>query len=121
PRLTYREALERYGTDKPDLRFGMEFLDLTDLLQAADFRLFQQTRGTGERIRGIRAPGGGALSRRELDELADVARAAGAAGALWVRRGEAGLAGTFARGLDAGLTDRFLEATGLRPGDLFVA
>src|SRR5690606_18317813 len=78
-------------------------------------------RGTGERIRGIRAPGGGALSRRELDELADVARAAGAAGALWVRRGEAGLAGTFARGLDAGLTDRFLEATGLRPGDLFVA
>jgi len=121
PRMTYQEALERYGTDKPDLRFGMEFQDLTDLLQAADFRLFQQTRGTGERIRGIRAPGGGVLSRRELDELADVARAAGAAGALWVRRTDEGLAGTFARGLDEGLTERFIERTGLRPGDLFVA
>ena len=121
PRMTYREALERYGTDKPDLRFGMEFQDLTDLLQAADFRLFQQTRGTGERIRGIRAPGGGVLSRRELDELAEVARAAGAAGALWVRRTDEGLAGTFARGLDEGLTEQFIERTGLRPGDLFVA
>ena len=121
PRMTYREALGRYGTDKPDLRFGMEFQDLTDLLQAADFRLFQQTRGTGERIRGIRAPGGGVLSRRELDELAEVARAAGAAGALWVRRTDEGLAGTFARGLDEGLTEQFIERTGLRPGDLFVA
>jgi len=120
PRMTYREAMERYGTDKPDLRFGMEFQDVTDLLQAADFRLFQQTRGTGERIRGIRAPGGGALSRRELDELAEIARAAGAAGALWVRRTEDGLTGTFARGLDEGLTQRFIERTGLQPGDLFV-
>ena len=121
PRLTYREAIERYGTDKPDLRFGMEFVDLTELLQATDFRLFQQTRGTGERIRGIRAPGGGALSRRELDELAEVARANGAAGALWVRRTEEGLAGTFARALDEGQTAQFIERTGLEPGDLFVA
>ncbi len=121
PRLTYREALERYGTDKPDLRFGMEIQDLTELLQASEFRLFQETAGTGRRIRGIRAPGGGQLSRKELDQLTDVAKAAGAAGALWVRRTAEGLAGTFARGLDAGLTERFLERTGLEEGDLFVA
>lgn len=122
PRLTYREAMDRYGTDKPDLRFGMEFQDLTDLLQEADFRLFQDTRGTGARIRGIRASGGGtALSRREIDELAEVARGAGAAGALWVRRTENGLSGTFARALDEGLAERFIRETGLEVGDLFVA
>jgi len=121
PRLTYREAMERYGTDKPDLRFGMEFQDVTDLLREAEFRLFQETRGTAVRIKGIRAPGGGAaLSRKELDELAAVARAAGAAGALWVRRTDEGLAGQFAKALDEGLTERFIAATGLEPGDLFV-
>ncbi|MBI4409101.1 MAG: aspartate--tRNA ligase [Gemmatimonadetes bacterium] len=121
PRLTYAEALEKYGTDKPDLRLGMEFQDLTDLLREADFRLFQETRGTGARIRGIRAPGGGAkLSRKQLDELAQVARDAGAAGALWLRRGAEGLAGSFARALEGSLGERFLERTALEVGDLFV-
>lgn len=121
PRLTYREAMERYGTDKPDLRFGMEIQDLTDLLQESEFRLFRDTRGTGARIRGIRASGAGTvLSRREIDELAEIARGAGAAGALWVRRTEEGLSGTFARGLDEGLAERFIQETGLEIGDLFV-
>ncbi|HEX7119043.1 MAG TPA: aspartate--tRNA ligase [Longimicrobiales bacterium] len=120
PRLTYREAMERYGTDKPDLRFGMEFQELTGLLQESEFRLFQETRGTGVRIKGIRAPGGASLSRKELDALADVAKAAGAAGALWVRRTEQGLAGQFAKALGDGLAERFIERTGLEVGDLFV-
>ncbi len=122
PRLTYREAMERYGTDKPDLRFGMEFHDLTDLLRESEFRLFQETRGTGARIKGIIAPGGGtALSRKELDALADVAKSAGAAGALWVRRTEEGISGQFAKALVGGLAERFIERTGMEPGDLFVA
>jgi aspartyl-tRNA synthetase len=120
PRLTFADAVARFGTDKPDLRLGMEIVDLTELLAGADFRLFQEAAGTGARIRGIRAPGGGSLSRRELDELAPVARAAGASGALWVRRAEDGLAGQFAKGLDEGLTARFMEAAGLDVGDLFV-
>ena len=122
PRLTYREAVDRYGTDKPDLRFGMEFQDLTDLLQETDFRLFQETKGSGRRIRGIVAPGLGAqLSRKELDQLTELAKAAGAAGALWVRRTPEGLAGTFAKGLDESLTQRFYETTEMAVGDLFVA
>jgi aspartyl-tRNA synthetase len=121
PRLTYAEALERYGTDKPDLRFDMPFLDVTDVLCHADFAPFRNTRDSGERIRGIVVPGGGALSRRELDELAPVARAAGATGALWVRRSADGLAGQFVKGLDPSLTGRFLDASGLDVGDLFVA
>ncbi|HEY0673950.1 MAG TPA: aspartate--tRNA ligase [Longimicrobiales bacterium] len=120
PRLTFREAMDRFGTDKPDLRFGLEIRDLTGLLQSADFRVFQDTRESGARIRGLVAPGGGALSRKELDQLADIARSGGAGGALWVRRTAEGLNGTFAKSLDANLAERFFEATGMQVGDLFV-
>jgi aspartyl-tRNA synthetase len=121
PRLTYTDALDRYGTDKPDLRFDMPFLDVTDILRESGFRLFQDTRGSGARIRGVVVQGGGALSRRELDELAAVAQSAGAAGALWVKRAADGLTGQFAKALDEGTAARFLEATRLQTGDLFVS
>jgi aspartyl-tRNA synthetase len=121
PRLTYAEALDRYGTDKPDLRFGMPFIDLTELLQQSEFRLFQNTREARTRIRGIVVEGGAELSRKEIDELANVAKAAGASGALWVKRGADGLSGQFAKGLDDSLQQRFFEATSMGIGDLFVA
>ncbi|MGI9180025.1 MAG: aspartate--tRNA ligase [Longimicrobiaceae bacterium] len=121
PRLSYAEAMARYGTDKPDLRFELPIEDLTELLQQADFRVFQATQGTGERIRGLHVPGGGALSRRELDELQEVARRGGAPGALWVKRGDDGFSGQFARALEGWIGDRFQAATGIQAGDLFVA
>ncbi|HYJ80643.1 MAG TPA: aspartate--tRNA ligase, partial [Longimicrobiaceae bacterium] len=121
PRLTYLEALARYGTDKPDLRYDLPVVDVTEVLQGADFRLFQATAGTEQRIRGVRAPGGARLSRRELDELQEVARRGGAAGALWVKRGDDGLSGQFAKALDGGTRDAFYAAAGLEAGDLFVA
>ncbi len=120
PRFTYADALERYGTDKPDLRFGMEFQDVTEVLRSTDFRLFRDTAGTGERIRGIRAPGGADLSRRELDELNNVARAAGGAGALWLRHTGDGISGPFARAMEGEARERFLRETGVAEGDLFV-
>ena len=122
PCLTYAESMMRYGTDKPDLRYDLEIVDVTDVLQRADFRLFQGVRGTAQRIRGLRVPGGARLSRRELDELQDVAKRGGAAGALWVKRGDDGaLSGQFAKALDEGLANAFHEAAGLEAGDLFVA
>ncbi|HEX6560051.1 MAG TPA: aspartate--tRNA ligase [Longimicrobiales bacterium] len=121
PRLTYRQAMDRYATDKPDMRFGLEIGDFTELLQASDFRVFKDTTTGGARIRGLVAPGGGALSRKELDGLADLARSGGAAGSLWVRRTEEGLNGSFAKALDESLTQRFYDAAGLQQGDLFVA
>ncbi len=121
PRLSYAEALEKYGTDKPDLRFGMEFIDVTDPLQSTEFRLFNQTSETGERIRGVVAKGGASLSRKELDGLAGVAQAAGAAGALWLKRGDEGFSGQFAKVLDGGTAQAFLGRTDMQPGDLFVA
>ena len=121
PRLSYAEAMARYGSDKPDLRFDLPIVDLTEVLQGADFRLFEATRGTAQRIRGIRAPGGARLSRKELDELQEVAKRGGAAGALWVKRGEDGLSGQFAKALDDATRDAFFAATGMETGDLFVA
>ncbi|MEJ2679105.1 MAG: hypothetical protein P8174_08530, partial [Gemmatimonadota bacterium] len=121
PRLSYVEALEKYGTDKPDLRFGMEFIDVTDPLQSTEFRLFGKTVETGERIRGIVARGGASLSRRELDALGGVAEAAGGAGALWVKRTDDGFSGQFAKVLEGGHAEAFLDRTGMEPGDLFVA
>jgi len=121
PRMTFMEALARYGTDKPDLRFDLPILDVTEALAGADFRLFQAIEGTAQRIRGIRVPGGARLSRRELDELQDVAKRGGAAGALWVKRGDEGISGQFAKALAGGVLEPFLGASGMVVGDLFVA
>ena len=120
PRLTYRDAMDRYATDKPDLRFNLQVQDLTALLQQSDFRVFKDSVESGARIRGVVAPGGGALSRKELDALGDIAKGGGAAGALWVRRTEEGLNGSFAKSLDESMTQRFYEATRMNVGDLFV-
>ncbi len=119
-RMTFAEALDRYGSDKPDTRYGLPFLDLTALLQASDFGVFQATKGTGERIRGIVVPGGASLSRRELDELAPLAQRHGAAGALWLKRTADGFTGQFAKALDETLGARLVEATGMAAGDLLV-
>ncbi|HEX8453683.1 MAG TPA: aspartate--tRNA ligase [Longimicrobium sp.] len=121
PRMTFMEALSRYGTDKPDLRFDLPIVDVTEALAGADFRLFQAIEGTPQRIRGIRVPGGARLSRRELDELQDVAKRGGAAGALWVKRGDEGMSGQFAKALTGGVLDGFLGASAMEAGDLFVA
>jgi aspartyl-tRNA synthetase len=121
PRMTYAEAMRRYGTDKPDLRIPLEIVDVTDVLRGADFRLFRATEGTPQRIRGLRIPGGARLSRKEVDELQEVARRGGAVGALWVKRGDDGLSGQFAKALDEGRANAFYAASGAEAGDLFVA
>ena len=121
PRMTFMEALSRYGTDKPDLRFDLPILDVTEALAGADFRLFQAIEGTPQRIRGLRVPGGARLSRKELDELQEVAKRGGAAGALWVKRGDEGMSGQFAKALTGGVLESFLGAGGMEAGDLFVA
>ncbi|HEX6306685.1 MAG TPA: aspartate--tRNA ligase [Longimicrobiales bacterium] len=121
PRMEYAEALDRYGTDKPDVRFGMPFVDVTDVLRGSGFRLVDEAVESGARVRGIVATGGAALSRKELDELTQVARGAGAGGALYLKRTAEGVSGPLARALEDGRSDAFHEATGLQAGDLFVA
>lgn len=69
PRLSYQEAMDRFGTDKPDIRFSLEIKDITDLVQDSSFQVFASTLATGGKVKGINAKGGAHFSRREIDEL----------------------------------------------------
>ena len=86
PRLTWRDAMERYGTDKPDLRFGLAIADWTAQLTQLGVPFFQPAVDDGARIRGLAVKGGGALSRKDVDQLADAAKQLGGAGLAWVKR-----------------------------------
>jgi aspartyl-tRNA synthetase len=80
PRMTWHDAMERYGSDKPDVRFGMELVELTSLFSATGFKAFQ-----APCVKGIRVPSGAGFSRKRLDELTDKAKQWGAKGLVWMR------------------------------------
>ena len=84
PRLTYAEAMRRYGTDKPDLRFGLELEVLTDVVKDSGFKVFQSVVASGGTIKGLRAPGCSGYSRRQLDGLTEFARERGAKGLVTI-------------------------------------
>jgi aspartyl-tRNA synthetase len=85
PRLTYNEAMRRYGTDKPDLRFGMEIKDLTDVAARSDFAIFNSAVASGGSIRGICAPGCAGYTRHQLNELNELAKELGAGGVVTIQ------------------------------------
>lgn len=118
PRLTYAEAMARYGSDKPDIRFGMELVDLADAVTDIDFRVFAEPLAAGGAVLGIVAPGCADYSRRQLDELIDLARRHGAKGLVHLGVADDGSlhgpAARFLEGREAGL----LAALGASAGDL---
>jgi aspartyl-tRNA synthetase len=116
PRLPHREALERYGTDKPDARFGLPIEDLTSVLTGRGFRAFDGAAIEGGRVRGIRVTGGAALSRKDLDALAATAKKLGAGGLATLKHRDGSLSGPLAK-LD-GVSADLLR---LADGDLLVA
>ncbi|HEX6655862.1 MAG TPA: aspartate--tRNA ligase [Candidatus Limnocylindria bacterium] len=120
PRLTYADALERYGSDKPDIRFGMELVDLTETVRGLDFRVFAEPIAAGGRVRGITAPGCGSYSRKQLDELTDLAKRHGAAGLVHLAVEDDGtLRGAAARFVEGHETE-LQAATGAEAGDLLL-
>ncbi|MGH7520377.1 MAG: aspartate--tRNA ligase, partial [Gemmatimonadales bacterium] len=94
PRLTWRDALERYGTDKPDLRYDFPIADWTAQVQPLAVPFFQGALTNGARVRGIAVRGGGTLSRKDVDQLAETAKTHGAPGLAWVKRQGAQLSGS---------------------------
>lgn len=89
PRLTYQEAMDVYGTDAPDVRFGLEIVDLTDIAAGSGLKLFSEAAARGERVKGLSAPGS-SLTRSQLDGLVEYAQSEGAKGLAWVRLTEEG-------------------------------
>ena len=123
PRLSYAEALRRYGTDKPDLRYGMEIVDVSDLVADCGFRVFADAVKAGNPVRAICAPGCGSYSRKQLDELDTLAKGAGAKGLAWmaVEEGEAGsVRSPIAKFFTAEQLQAILARAGANPGDLLL-
>jgi len=87
-RMPYAEAIATYGSDKPDLRFGMEIRDLSDAFRESEFRVFKQIVAEGGVVRGFAVPGGNRYSRSQLDAIVDQAKQLGFTGLIWVRPGE---------------------------------
>ncbi|HJX87624.1 MAG TPA: aspartate--tRNA ligase [Gemmatimonadales bacterium] len=114
PRMRHRDAMERYGTDKPDLRFGLELTDVTDVFRSAEFSVTRNAIAAGGRVRGIRVPGGGTLTRKQVDEIESAAKSLGAAGLLRLKVAGGQLEGPAAKFLAAGAAERL----GLADGDL---
>ena len=113
PHITYHEAMERYGSDKPDLRFGLELHNLTEFFQDTPFRVFQSPY-----VGSVVYPGGGSLPRRQLDGWQDWAKQRGAKGLAYVLIGEDGtLSGPVAKNISDEEKAGLAEAAGAQPGD----
>jgi aspartyl-tRNA synthetase len=120
PRITYAEAMERFGVDRPDMRFGLELVELGEVARASAFEVLARAAADG-RVKGLVVPGGAAFSRKQLDELSDLVKPYGAPGVLWFRRTAEGFGSPAKKALgDAGV-EAFLAAAGAGPDDLLVA
>ncbi|MDZ4257574.1 MAG: aspartate--tRNA ligase [Gemmatimonadales bacterium] len=111
-RLSWKEAMERYGIDKPDLRFGFEIEDWSAFVDLDAAPFVQDAIAAGARLRGIVAPRQGGASRREIDQLGESVRAAGAGGLLWARRTDDGWEGQGVKAFGATALSRISAATG---------
>src|SRR5262245_56544187 len=119
PRIAYDEAMGRFGSDKHDLRFGLEWVDCSALFASSEFQAFAQTVAGGGVVKGLRIPGAGSMSRKELDDLTAEAKQAGAKGLVWIKVNPDGVQSPVARFIQD-VQGRLLEALGAAPGDLLL-
>ena len=118
PQIRYAEVMERYGSDKPDTRFGLELFNAGPAFAKSEFRAFADTLAGGRAVRGLCLPEGGSLSRRELDGLTEMAKSAGAKGLVWLAREAEGARGPVAKFLSGSELEGLWKLASARPGDL---
>lgn len=117
PRIPYEEAMNRYGSDKPDLRFDMELVDLSDVLQATEFGVFKNTLASGGVVKAIRVEGGAGLSRSQIDNFTDIAKSEGAGGLAYIKYENGESVSPIAKFLSPDELAAIQEKTGAADGD----
>lgn len=120
PRISYAEAMERYGVDRPDLRFGMEIEDVSDVFQTTSYQVFRSVLDMQGAVKALRAPQAAHFTRRQLDELVEAARGAGARGLAWAALDQPEPRSSFAKNLGAGEFRALLDRLGGERGDLLL-
>ncbi len=124
PRLRYQEAMDRFGTDRPDMRFAMELFDVSDLVAASGFKIFRDVVASGGQVKGLCAPGCAGYSRKQIDELTELAQEHGAKGLAWLALAESGgpegTRSSFARFLSEREIQALIARAQAEPGDLLL-
>ena len=119
-RYSHNECMEKYGTDRPDLRFGMEFLNVDKIAKQSSFSIFTSAIEKGSIVRAINVPGGASLSRREIDQLTDFTKQFGLGGLAWMKMDEKGLSSNIVKFFDENLQKDLLQITKSKTGDLIL-
>ena len=117
-RMTYDECMDKYGTDKPDLRFGMEFYDLGDIAEKSDFSVMVEQLKLGNVVKGFCVPGGADISRRIIDEYTKFVSLFGIKGLAWMKLQEEGLSSSIVKFFSEDLQKQLIERLNMQVGDL---
>jgi aspartyl-tRNA synthetase len=120
PRMTYRQAVDEYGSDAPDLRFGLKLVNLTDIVGPSQFKVFADAVKAGGLAKAIRVPGGADMSRKDLDELTEFVKIYGAKGMAWVKLQPDGWQSPIAKFFTPAQQQAMAQRLELKPGDLAV-
>jgi aspartyl-tRNA synthetase len=120
PHLDYADAMSRYGSDKPDVRFGLEMVDVTEIAATSDFKVFRAVTEAKGIVSAINVKGGGSFSRKQLDDMTPFVAQYGAKGAAWMKVAENGLESNIAKFFGAGVQAALIERMKAQPGDLLV-
>ena len=118
PRMTWKEAMNRYGSDKPDTRFGLELCDISDLVANCGFGVFSSAIAEGGSVRGITVPDGAKMTRKEIDSLTDFVKTYGAKGLAWYKNTAGQPTSSFAKFLNEDETKAILDRMNVKEGDL---
>jgi aspartyl-tRNA synthetase len=118
PRLTFDEAIDRFGIDRPDLRFGLELVDLSAAVAGCSFSVLERGLEPGSWVRGFAVPGGATVSRKTLDEWTELARSAGAGGLLWLKRAGGETTGPAKKSIPESSLEKIRQALKLEEGGL---
>jgi aspartyl-tRNA synthetase len=118
PRIKWQEAMDRYGSDKPDLRYDLSIVDVSDIVARSPFQVFSGAIERGGVVRGIRAPDGAAFTRRQIDELTELVKASGAKGLAWASHTAGEIRSSFVRNLGPGEAEKLWSRMEASDGDL---